>query len=491
MKRTAILSATLLIVAATAQAEDSPVDVLQKRIDALEKKLSQALEELPVKEDVQGIQSNLEGYKYEQQRLRETKTATSTRNLVIGGLVQARAGWVSKDTSVLGDNGTETVEVGNPAGSVSNNPAVVSDRRTTFDLGAAQVSFLGNLYRDYAEGRNLTFALRLGTSPQTGTNNSFANLLDANITYSLLPTIDPAEGRLTVTFGQQTLPFGLEVNTTEELRPVINNAQFVAASGLGARQIGLIIRGDAFVSYDYGYNYRSSLISYNLGIVNGSGPNRADDNSDKDYIGRVDFKIPTDYNSWLRELRLGVSAYYGKALLSSTVAGPPVVVTINDDSARRERYGVDVYYNHWPIGVTFEAVRLVDEVATSATTTAIRRGDAYTATAFYSFGEQFLNFKNQGRFDDWWPKTYQPFFRYDRLDPDRSESTNAGTGVVNTPASRTAQGLNPVDIYTLGFNIFFAETTKFQLNVSQRVDHRSQGGDYKTYEGLAQLQFGF
>jgi hypothetical protein len=466
MKRLSVLSTTLLLLAATAPAEDNPVEILQKRIEALEKKLSAALDELPIKEDVQGVQSNLENYKYEQQRLRETKTATSTRNLVIGGLVQARFGWVSDDLTA-----TNT-----PAGTASNNPAVVSERRTTFDLGSVQVSFAGNLYRDYAEGRNLTYNVRLGTSPQTGTNNSFANLLDANIAYSLVPTIDPAEGRLTVTLGQQTLPFGLEVNTTEELRPVITNAQFVGASGLGGRQIGLIIRGDAFVSYDYGYNYRSSLISYNFGVVNGNGANRADENSAKDYIGRVDFKIPTDYNSWLRELRLGVSAYYGTPNVLSGA-------TLVDDTGRRERYGVDLYYNHWPIGFTYEYVRLIDDIATNPTTVITQRGDSHTVTAFYSYGEQFLSFKNQGRFDDWWPKTYQPFVRYDRIDPDRDQSTSEG-------ATTAQQLLNPVDIYTIGFNVFFAETTKFQLNVSKRVDHRSTD-DYDTYEGLAQLQFGF
>ena len=120
MKRISLFSTTLLLLATSANAEDSPIDILLKRIEALEKKLAASLEELPVKEDVQGIQSNLENYKYEQQRLRETKTATSTRNLLIGGLVQARFGWVSKDTNVNGG----------ASGTASNNPAVVDERRT-------------------------------------------------------------------------------------------------------------------------------------------------------------------------------------------------------------------------------------------------------------------------------------------------------------------------------------------------------------------------
>src|SRR6186713_2134915 len=122
MKRTTtILSATLFLLASAAPAEETPLEILLKRIEALEKKLAESLDELPVKEDVQGIQSNLENYKYEQQRLRETKTATSTRNLVIGGLVQARFGWESKDVTVLGDNGTPAQQLATPSGTSSNN----------------------------------------------------------------------------------------------------------------------------------------------------------------------------------------------------------------------------------------------------------------------------------------------------------------------------------------------------------------------------------
>src|SRR5690606_39767370 len=56
-----------------------------------------------------------------------------------------------------------------------------SDRHSSFDLGAVQIGFVGNLYKDYEQGKNLDFNLRFGTSPQTGTNNSYLNLLDAQL----------------------------------------------------------------------------------------------------------------------------------------------------------------------------------------------------------------------------------------------------------------------------------------------------------------------
>ncbi len=89
--------------------------------------------------------------------------------------------------------------------------AVVYNRKTTFDVPTAVIFFNGSLYKDYEEGRNLTYSLRYGVSQQTNTNNSFLNLLDATITYSLMPTISPEEPALTITAGQQLLPFGLEV----------------------------------------------------------------------------------------------------------------------------------------------------------------------------------------------------------------------------------------------------------------------------------------
>ena len=97
-----------------------------------------------------------------------------------------------------------------------------------------------------------------------------------------------------------------------------------------------------------------------------------------------------------------------------------------------------------------------------------------TATFFYSFGEQFLSsIKNQGKFNDWWPKTYQPFVRFDTF--------NNNTNVSGSK----------ITITTYGFNLFFAETTKAQINYNRRVQQNGSSPDVKSNELLAQLQFGF
>jgi hypothetical protein len=89
---------------------------------------------------------------------------------------------------------------------------------------------------------------------------------------------------------------------------------------------------------------------------------------------------------------------------------------------------------------------------------------------FLSFGAQFVSgFRNQGKYDDWWPKTYQPFFRFDRFDPNKDVQRDV------------------VTVYTAGLNLFVAETTKFQVNFNwtdnQSVDDQR--------EILAQAQVGF
>lgn len=407
--------------------------------------------------ELQGLQSDLENYKYQVQRERETKTALSTRQLLINGVVQTKVSYI--------DKAQRTAPVGN------NTGVAVQDRHSSFDLGAVQIGFVGNLYKDYEQGKNLDFNLRFGTSPQTGTNNSYLNLLDAQLTYQLLPTLSADTGRLSITLGQQLLPFGQEVQATEDLKPTINNALFSLPGygyGLALREAGVILRGDAFPTVDYGYNYRSPMITYALGVVNGNGANKSDDNDDKNFIGRLRYTVPAEYNSWLRELSFGLSWYQGKSNLFE-LDGTNAAFAGKGDVKRK---GFDVYYNHHPVGITYEYVQGEDDtyVASSASTYQ-RKSESHTGTLFWNLGEQFVKgYRNQGRYDDWWPKSYQTFYRYDSIDRDKNLANQS------------------IDIHSVGLNAFFAETTKFQIN----LNHVNNDITNKKYNELvAQFQFGF
>jgi hypothetical protein len=406
-----------------------------------------------LRDDQRGLQTDLENFKFQWQREIDLHTATTTRFLLINGVVQTRFGWTSQE--------------------VTNN--VVYGRKSSFDVGAANVAFSGLLYRDYQEGRNLTYMLRVGASPQTNTNNSFLNLLDASIAYSLMPTVDREAPVLTVTAGQQLLPFGLEVPATEELKPLIRNAEFTTRLNLAQRDMGLIVRGDLVPRVDYGYNYRQALLAYALGVTNGAGPNIQDDNDRKDIIGRLAFTLPADYNSWLRQITIGGTALIGAR--NTYLTDPAKTLS---GKGVKNRYGIDFYYNHWPFGITYEFVSSRDAVTTGTTLNDPKRDEivanSHTATLFLSFGEQFVaGFRQQGRYDDWWPKTWQPFARFDYFDRDiRKDKKNDRIGVL-----------------TFGLNVFFAETTKFQLNYNIRRDESLPKDKRTAHEILAQLQFGF
>jgi hypothetical protein len=406
------------------------------------------------KDDVDGLRASLENYKYDEQRLEQTTLASTTRNTVIGGTVQVRY---------------TTQTPGTTTGTGSGS----TDRNSSFDIPLAQLYLTGSLYRDYQEGRNLTYKLGFAYAPNVSSGSMISssapsgsqfNAQDVYLQYSFLPTTFGLETPiLTATLGQQLIPFGLEAQTDESLRPVINSAQFVSGLGVGTRQIGLIVRGDAGISVDYAANYRAALLQYAFGIVNGSGPNQSDNNNHKDLLGRLAFTLPVDYASWLRQLTFGTSVYLGrKNLIDGTTAA---------GEGENNRYGFDIYYNHAPFGITAEyAMGRDGALGTKGGTTTVNSYGWYV-TAFYTWGEQWVNsYKTQNKYDDWWPKSYQAFFRLDKWNPNTALSGNLTT------------------IDTLGLNIFFAQTTKFQIDMQHTSSSRSAKASNAL---LAQFQFGF
>jgi hypothetical protein len=416
-----------------------------------------AAQQPATKADVDGLRGDLENYKYEQQRARETKTATTTRGTTLGGTVQVRASAFDPGTS-------------------GGSTASATGRRTSFDIPQVTLNLAGSLYRDYAEGRNLDYRVAFAYAPNSpANNNSQFNLTDAYLHYSPFPTTSGLEEpKLSVRAGQQQIPFGLEAQVGEELRPVINSAQFLSTLGVGTRQIGVFVRGDLAPYVDYGFNYRAPLLEYAVGAFNGSGPNKSDDNGAKDYIARAAFTLPVDYYSVLRELKLGASFIRGTRNLTRTSGSGANASTATVATGASNRAGLDLYYNHDPFGATYEYAEGRDDTLQGATGLATRRvkSKAHVLTLFYTWGEQWVkSYRGQAKYDDWWPKSYQLFVRHDRWDP-------------NTAATGDRSIVN-----TAGLNLFFAETTKFQLNVARtQFDNPLQQDNTAL---LLQFQYGF
>lgn len=419
-------------------------------------------------DDIRGLKSDLENFKYQYNREREYNTTQSTRPVLISGFIQARFGTnsVPNGNNLLVDN-------------INSN-----NRNNSFSDGIGALQFNGLLYKDYEEGKNLAYTFRIGANAsQANSTNTNSNVYVqfANISYNFLPTLSPEDPRLVGILGQQQTLFGLDAAAPDELRPTINPAQYVGGLGIGI-DIGAVFKGEYKINYDYGYSYRAPLLQYILGVVNGSGPNRVDNNNEKDYLGRIVFTVPSEYNSWLRQLAFGASYYKGTQNTSYSNAG-----TTLSGTGPRDRYGFDVYYNHDPFGFTFEYAK--GNTGYTFGSTAAKPGyeeieaEDYVFTAYYTIGPQFLYANSSlgttsvsiGRFDDFWPKSYQFFARYDKWDPAIGE---------NNKVNGYQQ-----DITTLGLNVFFAQTTKFQLNYNY-VDNKEPGREID-HQVLAQFQFGF
>ncbi|ENV32554.1 carbohydrate porin [Acinetobacter gerneri] len=404
-------------------------------------------------DDIDGLKSDLENYKYDQSRQYERQTVKSTRDTTLYGTVQLQ-------------------------GRAFDKTGVISSTKSTFDIGTALIGVRGNLYRDYNEGKNLDYQLSYGYNKRNdGSNNSNFNLLDAFVRYNAFSTNSGLETpKLNFTLGQQLLPFGLDVQSPEDLRPTITTAAASTYLGLFTRQNGLIARGDIKPFVDFGSNYRAPLLEYAIGVTNGNGSNKTDENNGKDYIGRLAFTLPVDYASIFRELKFGASYIKGTSKISGS--------GLSDSHAKRDRLGLDIYYNHAPFGVTYEYVQgKTDYIDTTSASIKQAKAEGHTFTLFYTLGDQFYNsIKSNAKFDDFWPKSIQAYYRFDRFDPNTNQKD-----YLDSTSGRIGQ----YDIHSLGLNFFFAQTTKLQLQLNHYGFDVENATQKATNELQAQVQYTF
>jgi hypothetical protein len=396
---------------------------------------------LVTQDELEGVRAEIQTLSEQWRRSLDKSVVQSTRSLKFGGFAQGRY-------------------------------TVTSEGNDNFEIPLFVLNLAGSLRRDYTEGKNLDYFFSLSSNSK----NFNVTPLEARLTYSVFQSLDKELPFLTLTFGQQKKPISLEAQASEEFKPTIRSAQFATNLGLDPRDIGLVLRGDLFPAVDYGFNYRVPLIEYSIGLINGSGPNAADDNNDKDVVGRLVINAPVDYNSPLRGLSIGGSYYAGRKSATRTYGTGAAATTLSRKGAK-DRWEADIAYVNTPVGFTFEYVRGDDAVVTGSTAAQARvevvKSEGFAGTIFYNLGDQFVRgFKSQDRYDDWYPLTYQPFVRFDRWTPD-IKSSNTRT-----------------DIWTAGFNWFFAETTKLQLNYNYKRNVVKGVAD-RNEEFLVQFQFGF
>lgn len=176
----------------------------------------------------------------------------------------------------------------------------------TFHFNRARLGVLGSIPYDFRYYFVAEF------SP-VFTGNPF--LLDAFISYNRVMW---AQGAL----GQFKSPFSLELQTPCHKLNTIYRTHMVVDLAGPLRDIGFMI---------YGGN-DTTLIKYQIAIMNGTGMNVLDNNAGKDYVGRV---VVQPFGSTL--LGIGGSFRYG----TSAPASPEATT---DDS--RSRYGGELNFNY-------------------------------------------------------------------------------------------------------------------------------------------------
>lgn len=158
------------------------------------------------------------------------------------------------------------------------------DGSNAFDIRRVRVSLKGNI----APKVDYTVQLEFASSPK---------VIDAYVRYT------PVKG-FGVMLGQAKFPFTLENPISPLKLETIDNAMGVSyMAGMSdltgiksnGRDIGLSIFGDLF----------KGVVNYQLGVYNGAGTNKSDDNKHKDFVGRLNINP-------IKHLTLSGSVYLGK-----------------------------------------------------------------------------------------------------------------------------------------------------------------------------------
>jgi len=327
------------------------------------------------------------------------------------------------------------------------------DKPDSFGISSASLSLSGNLREDPVEEGDVKYKISLlfgGASP-TALNSAKVGSGGGLITNSttvqspvlsdviLIWDLKTLKGELeplytlSATVGQQLVPFGQDNLATEDKIPTIRKAQYLGGYGI-SRDIGVKLDGGLINRHDPASGITTPLFAYSLAGFNGSGPNRNDDNSEKDFGGRVVVAPVKDYFSFFRDLKFGGSYYHGTRGQNGGV------------KTTRELFGAEFEWLKKPFLLTAEAVFGKDNKIHST---------GFVSTLFWT----------PGTLPD-----FQPLFRFDSFDPDRNQKNDRA------------------DIYTVGFNYFFYQVEPitrrtYEIKPTERVAKLQVNWNLRKQEG--------
>ena len=306
-----------------------------------------------------------------------------------------------------------------------------------FVIPRARLDFQGDFSTKWGYRILIDFVGASGVNGSAPTGGALVSpeLLDAFIAYKPFDFLKITVGQILMPFSQENLTQDRNLETIDRSQVVsalvarkgdVSNGLVDSIGNQNGRDIGLMVNG-SLIKIDNHY-----LVDYYLGLVNGAGINTVDNNTYKDFVGRLilhPFKI----------LDIGGSYYNGFDKFTSSP-------TINQE---RIRIGIEFALNYDQLSVKGEWIQG-------------KEGDANQIVhqGWYLQGSYFL-----------WPKHLQGVFRYDTYDPNTAKSKVEETS----------------DYYVFGLNYFFNVWTKIQTEYSYRTEN--PGVHNNVF--MVQLQLGF
>jgi len=292
----------------------------------------------------------------------------------------------------------------------------------TFFFDRARLGVVGNIPYDFS------YYVMAEFSPTHGG----PYLLDAFISYKRL---DPY---LTVSVGQFKSPFGLELTTPCQGLHAVYRARFIGELASPFRDLGVMLLGrtdELFGMKDF--------IQYRLAITNGTGLNKFDNNTYKDFIGRI-------VVSPLEWVHIGASYKYGKQ--------KPVKEELDPDE--RSRWGVDLSVEKANFLLQAEYIEGMDKGS-------YQEGGGCGSTPVIKIGDKKRNgYMAQLLYMTPW--NIQPIVKMACYDP------NIKIGDGNPDDTETTYDYDKQMDYTFGFNYFFNEWTRLQVNYVLRREESSE-----------------
>ena len=280
----------------------------------------------------------------------------------------------------------------------------VGDGFNSFDIRRARLDFRGNVVKPVEYRIHLDFA----NSPK---------MLDAYVNWKI-------NDHLALQTGQYKIPFSLENPYNPNALEMIDNSLAIThlvnysdVSGLSAngRDIGISLIGNLLRREGF------SIINYHIGVFNGSGINRADENKTKDFSGILTINP-------IKPLSLAVSHYNGRT-------------GAQDNTLKRVRTGFGAKYDNGRLLVRSEYIQgETERLLQGETTSEIQRfksEGAYAAVGFFVH-----------------PKI-QPVARYDYFTWDKADD-------------------NTGQHYTVGFNYLPVNNLRVQFNYTRRTSRENE-----------------